>query len=291
MGISAGEMGWQGAGAWHDQLQRIAQDPDPGHRNRLITRMYFDLARCMDTVLGQQDANWLTFGTWASHTAGTFIRGEQGPVSWGAKHVADGNIAIIEDVAPCFVAYLSSIAGTPEERSHPLVEMGQSRIDANEHLADAFDCYERARERGMDPADELRAQLILRANVGVAHHEQWLADRFVDAAMPLGGLFGIVTTRFVSLDLPNCRLDLCEPVPPPAYLGGAMWPSALDRLQDDHLVRLYARIGHTPDDVEESAARSWEDFDERMGYIAMFFRAYQRDPDLHTSPESTADQH
>ena len=286
MDCDSGGSGWRGVQAWQEELLRIGSDPDPVHRNRLITQMYFDLARAMDAALCGEDANWLTFGTWASHTAGGFIRGDHGPVSWGAARVAEGNIAIIEDIAPCFVAYLSSIEGLPEEAAHPLVQTGRARIDAHEYLADAFACYEEARQREPDPCDEHRAELILRANIDVASHEQWLADRFVDAAMPLGGLFGIVTTRFVSLNLPHVRLDLCEPVPPPAYLDGARWPKVLDGIRDERLVEIYERIGHDPDDIEGTAARNWEDFNERMGYIAAFFRAYQRDPALQALPRT-----
>ena len=112
-------------------------------RNVLITRMYYDLGRSMDAVLGEQDANWLTFGTWASFTAGRFIRGAGLPVRLGVSHVADGNVAIIEDIAPCFVAYLSSVAG--EDGSHPLIQTGRQRIDGSPHLRDAFTCYEQAR--------------------------------------------------------------------------------------------------------------------------------------------------
>ncbi len=284
MTVRAADHAWQGPGPWQERLERIHREPDPGLRNFLITGAYYDLGCCIEDLLGQQDANWLTFGTWASFTAGRFIRGEAMPVSWGADHVADGNMAIIEDIAPCFIAYLASVHGSAAERQHPLVVVGQQRIDGSEHLADAFASYEQARQRTPDPLDATRAQLILRGNVGVAYHEQWLADCFVDRAMPLGGLFGIATTKFVQLDLPHLSLDLCDPVPSPDYLQGRMWPVELESIEDDGLGRLYQRIGQHPEDVQHSAARSWEDFDERMGFIAVFFRAFQRDPALHAPP-------
>jgi hypothetical protein len=275
---------WSSPARWQDRLDRIKEESDPGARNVLITRTYFDLACGIDRLLGEQDANWLTFGTWASHTAGQFIRGESMAVNWGARHVADGNLAIIEDIAPCFVAYLASVHGSDDERRHPLVVAGQQRIDNDEHLTDAFSSYEKARLRPNDPRDAGRAQSILRGNIGVAYHEQRLADCFVDRAMPLGGLFGIATTKFVQLNLPHLSLDLCDPVPMPEYLQGDMWPVELESIEDPGLERMYRRIGQHPDDIEESAARSWEDFDERMGYIATFFRAFQRDPSLHAAP-------
>lgn len=273
---------WSGAQPWQELWDQIHREADPALRNIRITGMYYALGRSMDAVLGAQDANWLTFGTWASHTAGRFIRGERLPVRWGAGHVADGNLAIIDDIAPCFVAYLASVAD--EDEGHPLVQAGRQRIDSSAYLTEAFDCYEQARCCVSEIDDPLRAQLILRANIAVAYHEQWLADRFVDQAMPLGGLFGIATTRFVELELPDLTLDLCEPVPAPQYLDGELWPPVLDQIQDPGLVGLYQRIGQAPDDVSTSAARTWEDFNERMGYIAVFFRAFQRDPALHRRP-------
>ena len=45
----------------------------------------------------------------------------------------------------------------------------------------------------------------------------------------------------------------------------------------NELVRSY---GHEWGKTDDSAATTWEVFDERMGFIAQFFRAYQRDPSL-----------
>ena len=97
--------------------------------------------------------------------------------------------------------------------------------------------------------------------------------------MPLGGPFGILTTRFVQLHIPDGALDVSRDVPPPRYLGGSRWPADLDRLTDARLIAL-ARRYRQPLDGRRSAATSWEDFDERMGFILCFFRAYQQDPSL-----------
>ena len=47
---------------------------------------------------------------------------------------------------------------------------------------------------------------------------------------------------------------------------------------------LLLSYGQPVDDASESAAPTWEEFDERMGFIACFFRAYQRDPGLFALP-------
>lgn len=61
-------------------LERIAQlADDPARRNRLITQRYHDLSHALAAVLGQGNANWSTFATWASRTAGRSIRKEDLP--------------------------------------------------------------------------------------------------------------------------------------------------------------------------------------------------------------------
>ena len=54
----------------------IALDGEPVMRNLKITQCYHDLSRTIAAVLGEGNANWCTFATWASKTAGRFIRGE-----------------------------------------------------------------------------------------------------------------------------------------------------------------------------------------------------------------------
>lgn len=275
------EFDWAGADYWQLRLNDIQRETDAGVRNHLITRTYHDLSCSMRSLMGDTDANWLSFGTWASRTAGEFIRGEAMPVRWGVESVAAGNLAIIEDIAPCFIAYLADVAG---EAGHELVKSGRERISSSDLLQDAFECYDRAIRLPPAADDPIRAQLILRANLDVAYHEQWLADHFIDEAMPLGGIFGIVTTRFVELHLPHVSMDLSAPVEPPAYLNGPMWPTALHDITDERLREMFVRIGHDPQDPSKSGATRWEDFDERMGFIASFFRAYQRDPSLASNP-------
>src|SRR5690606_30275678 len=52
---------------------------DPVRRNYEITQAYADISRAFRDTLGIEEANWCTFATWASATAGDFIRGDQVP--------------------------------------------------------------------------------------------------------------------------------------------------------------------------------------------------------------------
>jgi hypothetical protein len=62
-----------------EDLRRIAELQAPILRNLLITQRYHDLSRGLTRVLGPASANWSTFATWASKTAGQSIREEEIP--------------------------------------------------------------------------------------------------------------------------------------------------------------------------------------------------------------------
>jgi len=275
----AGIPEWSGVAAWQSRLRLIQGEPDPVLRNRLITAAYDDLSRETATLLGEIDANWLTFGKWASFTAGRFIRGEGAPVRWGAGKVAEGNVAIICDIAPQFVRFLE-LADADSAQDLAALVASDDLLGRNPTSLEAFSSYAEALSIDNDLDDAGSAQAMLRGNLLVAHHEQALADDYVDDAMPLGGLFGVITTRFVTLDIPEGSLDLSEPVPCPQYLHGERWPLALSKISDARLNALVRSYGHDWGMTDGSAATTWEVFDERMGFIAQFFRAYQRDPSL-----------
>lgn len=265
-------------------LAEVLSRADAVDRNRGITSTYFQLARQVDEVIGNEDANWLTFGTWASASAGRFIRGEDVPGGWGADAVAEGNSAIIADIAPRFLDFIALARSVPVDSLATSVA-ARPALTQTAELAEAFECYARAagvRGRGHDDVEH--AQLVLRANTLIAHHEQRLADDFVDRALPLGGPFGMAATVLVSVSIPQGRVPVGQDIPRPAYLDGAQWPRALDMLSDPRLVELARAYGQDVDSVRRSNATSWEDFGERMGFIFCFFRAFQRDPDLRMRP-------
>jgi len=54
----------------------IALDADAVLRNLKITQCYHDLSISMAGAVGAENLNWCAFATWASKTAGRFVRGE-----------------------------------------------------------------------------------------------------------------------------------------------------------------------------------------------------------------------
>ena len=277
-----------------DDVAAVAAMDDPVRRNVAITRTYRRLAADAAELLGRVDVNWPAFGAWASATAGRVIRGEGLLVDWGTSAaVAAGNRAIIADIGPRFVVWREACrqAGGPTDSALQST-LTDPHLEGVPLLADAFTAYhEAAVLHALDPAladpgrDKRHAELVLRANFLVAAHEQLVADRFVDDAMPLGGPAGLLTTRFVSVITPDGPVSVVRDVPRPTYLAGDVYPPVLHRLDDPSLVALVRRFGQDPGlDVTASDAPSWEDYDERMGYITCFFRCFQREPRYFDEP-------
>jgi len=62
-----------------EDVARIGQTSNPTLRNLLITQCYYDLSHELADVIDPASANWSTFATWASKTAGISIRDEEIP--------------------------------------------------------------------------------------------------------------------------------------------------------------------------------------------------------------------
>ncbi|HYH96292.1 hypothetical protein [Hyalangium sp.] len=60
-------------------VKSIAAMENPVERNLAITQGYHDLSNALGEMLGKENANWATFGTWASKQAGASIRQEDLP--------------------------------------------------------------------------------------------------------------------------------------------------------------------------------------------------------------------
>ena len=97
-------------------LAEIAGMGDAVIRNLLITQRYHDLSRCLRGAIGGDDANWPTFATWASKTAGESIRGDEAPefvrdlVERGTRHEQhDLLAAAVRRLVPGFVIEHSAI--------------------------------------------------------------------------------------------------------------------------------------------------------------------------------------
>jgi hypothetical protein len=105
-------------------IDRIVHMHDAEQRNLWITYTYHRLELALAEHLGGGDLSWCAYGTWASKTAGRFIRGEVVPelmrpllatsFRWLAgadarvrERIAAGNLLVFAELAPCFAALLA----------------------------------------------------------------------------------------------------------------------------------------------------------------------------------------
>ncbi|MFF9340257.1 MULTISPECIES: hypothetical protein [unclassified Streptomyces] len=120
------------------EIEEISALADPVLRNLRITQAYHELTMAMAKLLGQENASWCAFGTWASRTAGLSIRGESTPaivrtalafaqrvpprfrpigasvdkvVQQVSENVARGNLLVFQDLGPLFVHLIETLGG------------------------------------------------------------------------------------------------------------------------------------------------------------------------------------
>jgi hypothetical protein len=295
-------------------IERVVTTADPLARNAAITRGYHALSEAVAVVVGRDQANWLTFGQWASAEARRSIAGDAIPAAVRpfvgdevAAAVAAGNAAIFADVAPPFIRFVRAFAADGRARRDPhraavALEAlcADPQLAASDDLRRAFAAYVDAVVlRNADPAGTAagsggataaarrRAARILVANASIGAHEQRVADPFVRAAIPGRWIAAIAATSHMGLRIPDGVLELSRDVPPPAYLGGAQFPPELEVLEDPDALALAARFGQDPGSAAASDAPDWESYDERMGFIFTLLRSHQGDPALFDLPPGT----
>ncbi|WP_342378134.1 hypothetical protein NVS55_02210 [Myxococcus stipitatus] len=76
---SRGAVGTKAPPTGKVDVEGIANMKDPVARNHAITQGYYALSNQMAGLLGKENANWATFGVWASKQAGVSIRQEDLP--------------------------------------------------------------------------------------------------------------------------------------------------------------------------------------------------------------------
>lgn len=281
-------------------VERTITIEDPLVRNAAITRGYHELSEAVAGILGRAHANWLTFGQWASAEARRSIDGSAIPAAIRplvgddvAEAVAAGNAAIFADVAPPFIRFVREMQSGSNTDSELAAAYERLALDpqliGSEDLTRAFRAYVDARRLRLqgDEGSPAFATRILVANASVGAHEQRVADPYVRAAIPGRWITAIAATMHMGIRIPEGVLELSRDVPPPEYLGGAVFPPGLETLEDPDALELAMRFGQDPVSAAASDAPDWESYDERMGFIFTLLRAYQCDPKLFALPPGT----
>jgi hypothetical protein len=303
----------------HDRIAAVATMTDPVVRNVWITYTYHRLDHALAGPLGGEDVSWCAFGTWASKTAGRFIRGEfvRDPLdlmSTGARAigyaslgldddirrcVATGNQLVFTELAPLFRDLVELFAHPAAERPERTEEFlsrlkpGATLDGGQGPLRRAFEAYLAAADA---PSTAARARLIFLANALVGRHEQTRLQPAIAAAlaaplaaMPDTGPFDVagefratLTRWLMTIDLPTGSYLLGADVPP--LPDGRMFPEPLETITDPELRALMRELDRTPDSTRGSAAADWTSLADRMNYIVDLFRSRQRDFSLRRAP-------
>ena len=206
------------ADAWWLNLANItaiAEMPDGGQRNKLITETYYRLAVAIGALTDPTSANWFHFGVWASHSVGTIMRGEMLP-SWlrralvgngdmlgGGKHrfalfeameeaaarvsggLAAGNLKVFREMAPAGAAFVATQTGSDEVRATAAVRLreyvaGAQAVRGTNCFAQGFAALAVATT---EPDADCRAQHVLGSALQLGAAEQSQLDPILGALM------------------------------------------------------------------------------------------------------------
>ena len=188
------------------EIDAVVAMADPILRNLWITYTYHCLELALGEALGGGDLSWCAYGTWASKTAGRFIRGEVIPglvhelVGRGSAllgrilaqvdrrirgSVAEGNLKVFAEIGHEFARFCATCLENDAYDGAALdafcagLRPGDPP-DGQHYLRAAFARYYDAR---FEPDAGRRAQLLLLANVEIGFHEQTRLQPEIVAAM------------------------------------------------------------------------------------------------------------
>jgi hypothetical protein len=151
-----------------------------------------------------------------------------------------------------------------------------------------------------------RAEHILAGTILMGSYEQFRVDGYVDASISLfteramrqlvrhrraelrgayrwpSAAYARLMTKGLVLDLPDQRLQVAKPLPPPP--GGPLFPEDLEVVTLPLLQALLTRWDLSDGRDDRRRAWNWCDMNDRMSYIANLFRSRQQHQILFSRP-------
>lgn len=228
------------------------------------------------------------------------------------SRIAEGNRLIFSEIGPVFVRLAAECVAHPtyaRERLDALLASlspGPTESGGQQLLRDAVTAYY---EAAFESHPKRRAELILLGSLRIGLHEQIRVDPLIDDALdrPAAVLLHavapwlerlpaswradvrvralvcrrarrLVTSRLMRIRLPYGDLRLGDDLP--ELPARRRFPDLLATLDHPALAALFAQC----DRGRPSRAIDWSDLDDRMRYIANFFRSRQKSLELFEPP-------
>lgn len=225
--------------------------------------------------------------------------------------VSIGNGRVFAELAHPFHRFITELGqDTTYDENHLQYFLAQFRPgpikeDGQDYLIEAFTSYYQA--RFMDDAAH-KAQAMLLANLLVGLHEQIRLQPHIAEALEapvaalraqpaakLGGVLPasawkmarrmgqqLLTRSMMFITIPAGELRLGQNVKPP--VGAHKFPPALVTIQNGRLRQLLNRWDFSDETLTGTAAVNWARLEDRMHFIADFFRSHQQNADLFQPP-------
>lgn len=334
-------------------IDHIIRMPNLILRNLRITQAYYELSQGMAQALGRENANWCSFATYASKTAGYAIRHDRLPdklalaFAWvdgravtrarlhtyltnPAHRLTADNEGWVEGILDCislsvsigngrvfaelaypfhrFITELSQDTRYDENHLQDFLAQfrpGPVKEDGQDYLIEAFTTYYQARFMANSGQ---QSQAMLLANLLVGLHEQIrlqphiaealeapVAALHAQPAARLGGVLPsaawqmarrlgqeLLTRNMLFITIPAGELRLGHNVQPPA--GAHKFPPSLVTIQNARLRQLLQRWDFSDETLTGTAAINWARLEDRMHFIADFFRSHQQNEHLFQPP-------
>jgi hypothetical protein len=222
------------------------------------------------------------------------------------RSLAAGNRGVFFEIGLCWADFLKTFGVTlTDEQTLEEFNKFKERVDRlppspgklwpemdREHLKQAFAAYLEAKDAD---TPKYRAEMILLGNLCMGLHEQARLQGWLDLSMlnpvrvmsrPVRKIVGdtamgdfesgwskALTRHVFSVAMANESVRVGKPVPP--LPGKELFPAPLDTLDDPDVLAVYDKVTGVGSGAA-AGAEHWNDYDDRMSFIAVLFRSRQR---------------
>lgn len=223
-------------------IQSILDLNDPELRNLKITQCYHDLSRDIASLIRQDNANWCTFATWASKTAGRFVRNNtlskslldalnqsrryafvfagldtlalldpvHAVIKAISRDITIGNLKVFAELGPIFERMVSAFrGGTNLNNLLNSLQQGTTAAGGQDALRSAITHFHEAMQ---EPDPTRKAEKILLANAQIGEHEQIRLQPHIKGALDAPIAQTLRSLALANKDIEPLLAPLVDPI-------------------------------------------------------------------------------